>query len=110
TRSENPCTVRGRGACIVRRNTAGRAVESGLRALRTLARREVSTVALREALRRAGLAEEEIEAEILAAVRLGALDDRRSARAPARAPLLAGGRARGGARSRPCGEGSRAGL
>ena len=56
-----------------------------------LARREVSTVALREALRRAGLPEQEVEAELQAALRLGALDDRRSARARARALVLKGG-------------------
>ena len=78
----------------MRRNTAGAAGESGLRALRTLARREVSTAVLREALRRAGLPEEEIEAELRAAIELGALDDRRSARARARALVLRGGRAR----------------
>ena len=78
----------------MRRNTAGGAGESGLRALRTLARRELSTAALREALRRAGLPEEEIEAELHAAIRLGALDDRRSARARARALVLRGGWAR----------------
>src|SRR5262249_22604021 len=64
---------------------------TGLRALRTLARREVSTAALREALRRAGLPEEEIEGEIQAAVRLGVLDDRRSARARAHALVVHGG-------------------
>ena len=84
----------------MRRNTAGGAGESGLRALRTLARREVSTAALREALRRAGLPEEEIEAEVLAAIRLGALDDRRSARARARTLVLAGGWAAEAMRSR----------
>lgn len=78
----------------MRRNTAGAAGETGLRALRTLARREVSTVALREALRRAGLSEHEIEAELQAAIRLGALDDRRSARVRARALVLRGGWAR----------------
>jgi SOS response regulatory protein OraA/RecX len=51
----------------------------------------VSTVALREALRRAGLSEHEIEAELQAAIRLGALDDRRSSRARARALVLRGG-------------------
>jgi SOS response regulatory protein OraA/RecX len=56
-----------------------------------LARREVSTVALREALRRAGLPEQEVEAEIQAALRLGALDDRRSARARARVLVRRGG-------------------
>lgn len=50
--------------------------------------------ALREALRRAGLSEEEVEAELQAAARLGALDDRRSARARARALVLRGGWAR----------------
>jgi len=60
----------------------------------------VSTAALREALRRAGLAEEEIEAEVRAAIRLGALDDRRSARARARALVLAGGWAAEAMRSR----------
>jgi SOS response regulatory protein OraA/RecX len=78
----------------VRRNTAGGVGETGLRALRTLARREVSTVALREALRRAGLSEHEIEAELQTAIRLGALDDARSARARARALVLRGGWAR----------------
>ncbi|HZJ55564.1 MAG TPA: RecX family transcriptional regulator [Myxococcaceae bacterium] len=75
----------------MRRNTAGAAGETGLLALRTLARREVSTAALREALRRAGLTEQEVEAELQAAIRLGALDDRRSARARARALVLRGG-------------------
>jgi SOS response regulatory protein OraA/RecX len=51
----------------------------------------VSTAALREALRRAGLTEEEVEAELQAAIRLGALDDQRSARARARALVLRGG-------------------
>jgi SOS response regulatory protein OraA/RecX len=60
----------------------------------------VSTAALREALRRAGLPEEEIEAEIQAAIRLGALDDRRSVRARARALVVAGGRGREAMRSR----------
>ena len=78
----------------MRRNTARAAGETGLLALRTLARREVSTVALREALRRAGLPETEIEAEVQVAIRLGALDDRRSARARARALVLRGGWAR----------------
>jgi SOS response regulatory protein OraA/RecX len=59
-----------------------------------LARREVSTVALREALRRVGLSEQEIEAEVQAAIRLGALDDRRSAGVRARALVLRGGWAR----------------
>ena len=54
----------------------------------------MSTAALREALRRAGLSEPEVEAELEAAVRLGALDDRRSARARARALVLRGGWAR----------------
>jgi SOS response regulatory protein OraA/RecX len=51
----------------------------------------VSTAALREALRRAGLPEQEVEQEIQAALRLGALDDRRSARARARALVVQGG-------------------
>ncbi|HEY1416457.1 MAG TPA: RecX family transcriptional regulator [Myxococcaceae bacterium] len=59
-----------------------------------LARREVSTVALREALRRVGLSEQEIEAEVQVAIRLGALDDRRSAGVRARALVLRGGWAR----------------
>jgi len=59
--------------------------------LRTLARRELSIAALREALRRAGLAEEEIEAELQAAARLGALDEHRSACARARTLVLRGG-------------------
>jgi SOS response regulatory protein OraA/RecX len=75
----------------VRRNTAGGAGETGLRALRTLARRELSTAALREALRRAGLTEQEVDSELEAVIRLGALDDRRSARARARALVLRGG-------------------
>lgn len=54
----------------------------------------MSTAALREALRRAGLSEPEVEAELEAAVRLGALDDRRSARARALALVLRGGWAR----------------
>jgi len=54
----------------------------------------MSTAALREALRRAGLPEEEIEAELHAAIQLGALDDRRSARARARALVVRGGWAR----------------
>jgi SOS response regulatory protein OraA/RecX len=60
----------------------------------------VSAAALREALRRAGLPEGEIEAEVQAAIRLGALDDRRSARARARALVLDGGRGREAMRSR----------
>lgn len=48
-------------------------------------------MALREALRRAGLPEQEVEAEIQAVLRLGALDDRRSAAARARALVLEGG-------------------
>jgi SOS response regulatory protein OraA/RecX len=75
----------------VRRNTAGRAGEPGLRALQTLARRGLSAAGLREALRRAGLSPESIEAELEAAIRLGALDERRSAEARARALLLRGG-------------------
>ena len=51
----------------------------------------MSTVALREALRRAGLPEHEVEAELEAARRLGALDDRRSVRVRARALVLRGG-------------------
>ena len=51
----------------------------------------MSTVALREALRRAGLPEDEVEAELQAAIRLGALDDRRLARVRARALVLRGG-------------------
>ncbi len=51
----------------------------------------MSTVALREALRRAGLPEQEVEAEIQAVLRLGALDDRRSASARARALVVKGG-------------------
>lgn len=47
--------------------------------------------ALREALRRAGLSAEEVEAEVAVAIRLGAADDRRSARARARALVLRGG-------------------
>jgi SOS response regulatory protein OraA/RecX len=50
--------------------------------------------ALREALRRAGLAEDAIEGELEAATRLGALDDRRSARARARTLVVRGGWAR----------------
>jgi len=84
----------------VRRNTAGAAGETGLRALRTLARREVSEAALREALRRSGLAHDEVEAELQAAIRLGALDDRRSARARARTLVLRGGWAREAMRTR----------
>ena len=59
--------------------------------LRTLARRDLSIAALREALRRAGLSEGEIEAELEAAARLGALDERRSARARARTLVIRGG-------------------
>ena len=47
--------------------------------------------ALEEALRRAGLSDEEIRRELEAAVRLGAVDDRRSARARARTLVLRGG-------------------
>ena len=47
--------------------------------------------ALREALRRAGLSEEQIETELEAANRLGVLDDRRSARARARTLVMRGG-------------------
>ncbi len=75
----------------MRRNTAGATGETGLLALRTLARREVSTAALREALRRRGLPAEAIEAELEAAVRLGALDDHRSAHARARTLVIRGG-------------------
>ena len=50
--------------------------------------------ALREALRRAGLAEDEVEAELEAAVRLGALDEGRSVRARARTLVVRGGWAR----------------
>jgi SOS response regulatory protein OraA/RecX len=60
----------------------------------------VSTAALREALRRSGLADDEVEAELQAAIRLGALDDRRSARARARALVLRGGWGREGMRAR----------
>jgi SOS response regulatory protein OraA/RecX len=60
----------------------------------------VSTVALREALRRVGLSEQEIEAEVQAAIRLGALDDRRSAAVRARALVLRGGWAREAMRQR----------
>ncbi len=55
----------------------------------------MSEAALREALRRSGLGDDEVEAELQAAIRLGALDDRRSARARARALVLRGGWARG---------------
>ena len=75
----------------MRRNTARGTGGTGLRTLRTLARRDLSIAALREALRRAGLGEEEIEAELQAAVRLGALDDRRSARVRARTLVVRGG-------------------
>ena len=75
----------------MRRNTAGSAGETGLLALRTLARREVSTEALRAALHRAGLAPDQAEAELEVARRTGALDDLRSARARARALVLRGG-------------------
>jgi SOS response regulatory protein OraA/RecX len=51
----------------------------------------VSTEALRESLHRAGLTPEQAEAELEAARQLGALDDRRSARARARALVLRGG-------------------
>jgi SOS response regulatory protein OraA/RecX len=51
----------------------------------------MSTVALREALRRAGLSDPEVEAELEAAIRLGALDDRRSVGVRARALVLRGG-------------------
>ena len=51
----------------------------------------MSTAALREALRRRGLPDEAIEAELQAAVRLGALDDRRSAHARARTLVIRGG-------------------
>ena len=51
----------------------------------------MSTVSLREALRRAGLTEQEVESELEAAIRLGALDDRRSVRVRARALVLRGG-------------------
>jgi len=56
-----------------------------------LARHDLSATALREALRRAGLPDDQVEAELDAAVRLGALDERRSARTRARALVLAGG-------------------
>lgn len=56
-----------------------------------LARRDTSVAALREALRRAGLPEHEVDAELDAAARLGALDERRSARSRARTLVLRGG-------------------
>src|SRR5262249_20619318 len=110
TRSENPCTVPRRRACTVRRNAAGGAGGTGLRALRMLARRDLSVAALREALRRAGLAEGEVEAEVEAAGRLGALDDRRSASARARTLVLRGGWAREAMHSRLIHEGYAPGL
>ena len=70
-----------------------------------LARREVSTVALREALRRAGLSDPEITAELQAATRLGALDDRRSAAVRARTLVLRGGWAREAMQARLVNEG-----
>ncbi len=51
----------------------------------------MSEATLREALRRSGLADEEVEAELQAAIRLGALDDRRSAGVRARTLVLRGG-------------------
>lgn len=89
----------------MRRNTAGATGGTGLRALRTLARRDLSAAALREALRRAGLDEEEVEAEVEAAVRLGALDERRSAGSRARALVLAGGWPRAAMHARLVGHG-----
>ncbi len=65
-----------------------------------LARRDTSAAALREALRRDGLSDEEVEAELEAAVRLGALDERRSARIRARALVLKGGWPRGAMHAR----------
>jgi len=61
--------------------------------------------ALREALRRSGLPEHEVEAELQAAIRLGALDDQRSARVRARALVLRGGWARGAMHARLVQEG-----
>ena len=89
----------------MRRNTAGAAGGTGLRALRTLARRDLSVAALREALRRAGLREDEVEAEVKAAKRLGALDDGRSAAVRARTLVLRGGWAREAMHSRLVQEG-----
>jgi SOS response regulatory protein OraA/RecX len=70
----------------------------------------LSTFALREALRRAGLPEEEIEAEVQAAIRLGALDDRRSVRARARSLVLRGGWARAAMHARLVQQGYPPGL
>jgi SOS response regulatory protein OraA/RecX len=75
-----------------------------------LARRDLSVAALREALRRTGLAEDEVEAELEAAVRLGALDERRSARARARALVLRGGWAREAMQARLVQQGYPSGL
>jgi SOS response regulatory protein OraA/RecX len=75
-----------------------------------LARRDTSAAALREALRRDGLADEEVEAELEAAVRLGALDERRSARIRARALVLKGGWPRGAMHARLVQQGYPAGL
>lgn len=66
--------------------------------------------ALREALRRAGLPEEEVEAELEAATRLGALDDHRSARIRARGLVLRGGWARGAMQARLVQQGYPPGL
>ncbi len=67
-------------------------------------------MALREALRREGLGDEEVEAELQAAARLGALDDRRSARARARTLVLRGGWPREAMHARLIQQGYAAGL
>jgi SOS response regulatory protein OraA/RecX len=61
-----------------RRSTGASVAGTGTRALRVLARREVSEAGLRAALGRAGLDQATVEAELEAARALGVLDDARS--------------------------------
>jgi regulatory protein len=76
-----------------RSSTGASAAGTGTRALRVLARREVSEVGLRAALGRTGLDEASVEAELEAARALGVLDDARSVEVRAR--RLVEGRALG---------------
>jgi regulatory protein len=76
-----------------RRSTGASVAGTGTRALRVLARREVSEAGLRAALGRAGLDAASVEAELGAARALGVLDDARSVEVRAR--RLVEGRALG---------------
>ena len=76
-----------------RRSTGASVAGTGTRALRVLARREVSEAGLRAALGRAGLDQATVEAEVEAARALGVLDDARSVEVRAR--RLVEGRALG---------------